>query len=251
MSLSSRRHGFLLLLLQLAALGAIALIAGDLHAQASSPASYAGAWRLDDRASDSADTVQRLLREAGRSEAAPAAASSASVPSQGARAGQGGRRGGGMGQGMGRGMAGAGMGGEGVPGHGGRGGRGGRGSEGSKDDKGQDFRGDYPLPPTLAHDSVLLVQQDAQSIQVRFADGAAMEVRTDGQSRQTLAGNAMVSAHREDGGLYVSIHYADGSALDERWTLAPDGKRLTVLGEWRVPGLAQPVSFRRGYVGLP
>lgn len=246
MSRSFRRHGFLLLLLQLVALGAIALIAGDLHAQASSPASFAGAWRLDDRASDSAETVQRLLREASQGAAAPASASSASAPPQGARTGQGGHRGG-----MGHGMPGGGMGGEGMAGHGGRSGKGGRGEGGSKDDKGRDFRGDYPLPPTLAHDSVLLVQQDAQSVQVRFADGAALEVRLDGQSRQTLAGTAMVSAHREGGGLRFSVQYADGSTLDERWTLAPDGKQLTVLGEWRPPGLAQPVSFRRGYVGLP
>lgn len=42
---SRRRHGFLLLLLQLTILGAVALIASDLHAQ-QAPA-YAGAWRLD------------------------------------------------------------------------------------------------------------------------------------------------------------------------------------------------------------
>ncbi len=241
MSLSSRRHGFLLLLLQLAALGAIALIAGDLHAQASPPGSYAGAWRLDDRDSDTADTVKRLLRDAERGASAPAPASSAGAVAQDAHPGQGGRRGG-MGHGMGGGMGGRG-------GHGGKGGRG--GGEAAKDDKGQDFRGDYPLPPALEQDSLLLVQQDAQSIQIRFASGQTMDAHLDGQSRQTLAGNAMVSAHREADGLHVSIQYADGSKLDEQWLLAPDGKQLTMLGEWRVPGMAQPVSFRRVYASLP
>ncbi|WNL45990.1 hypothetical protein RKE25_21690 [Dyella sp. BiH032] len=231
------------MLLQLAVLCAIAMLAGGLHAQASVAASYGGAWRLDDGNSDSADTVKRLLREAGQSAAAPAAASSTGASTPAARPGQGGHRGGGMGRG--------GMGGGGMGGHGGRGGKGGRGGETAKDEKGEDFRGDYPLPPTLEHDNVLLVQQDTQSIQVRFADGSAMDVRLDGQSRQTLAGNAMVSARRESDGLHVSIQYADGSKLDQRWMLAPDGKQLTVLGEWRAPGMAQPVSFRRGYVGLP
>lgn len=248
MSFGSRRHGFLLLLLQLAVLCVIAMLAGGLHAQASVAGNYGGAWRLDDGNSDSPDTVKRLLREAAQGAAAPAPASSTGAPAAAAHPGQGGRRGGGMGRGMGAG----GMGGGGMGGHGGHGGKGGRGGgETAKDDKGQDFRGDYPLPPILEHDNVLLVQQDAQSIQVRFADGPAMELRLDGQSRQSLAGNAMVSARPEPDGLHVAIQYADGSRLDERWVLAPDGKQLTVLGEWRVPGLAQPVGFRRGYVGLP
>ena len=245
MSFGSRRHGFLLLLLQLAVLCAIAVLASGLHAQAATPAGYGGAWRLDEGNSDSADTVKRLLQEAAQG---PASASSASTPTPAAHPGQGNHRGGGMGRGMG----GGGMSGGGMGGHGGRGGKGGRGGgDAAKDDMGQDFRGDSPLPPTLEHDNVLLVQQDTQSIQVRFADGPSMDLRLDGQSRQTLAGNAMVSAHREPDGLHVSIRYADGSRLDQRWMLAPDGKQLTVLGEWRVPGLAQPVRFRRGYVSLP
>ena len=249
MSFGSRRHGFLLLLLELAAVSAIAALAGTLHAQTPAAASYGGAWRLDDGNSDGADAVKRLLREAAQGAAAPAPASSTGAPAPAAHPGQGGRRGGGMGRG---GMGGGGMGGGGMGGHGGRGGKGGHGGgETAKDDKGQDFRGEYPLPPILEHDSVLLVQQDTQSIQVRFADGPAMDVRLDGQSRQSLAGNAMVSAHREPDGLHVAIQYADGSKLDERWVLTPDGKQLIVLGEWRVPGLAQPVSFRRGYVSLP
>ncbi|NII73472.1 hypothetical protein FHW84_002044 [Dyella sp. SG562] len=247
-----RRHGFLLLLLQLTILGAVALIASDLHAEQAQTASYAGAWRLDDRNSDTPDTVQGLLREAARGMAAPAAASSSGAPAQGARSG-GGRRGGGMGRGMGGGgMGGGGMGGGGHMG-GGHGGHGGKSasSDGSKDDKAQDFRGDYALPPTLEQDNVLLVQQDAQAVQVRFANGQNMDVRLDGQRRQSLSGNAMVAGFREADGLRVSIQYADGSQLEQRWQLAPDGKQLTVLGEWRVPGMAQAVKFKRSYVGLP
>ncbi|MEV8521406.1 hypothetical protein ABZR86_16545 [Dyella marensis] len=246
---SRRRHGFLLLLLQLTILGAVALIASDLHAQ-QAPA-YAGAWRLDDRNSDTADTVKGLLREAGRNASAPAAASSSGTSPQGAH-GSGGHRGG-MGRGAGAGgMGGGGMGGGGHMG-GGHGGRGGKNASADtdKDDKAQDFRGDYALPPTLEHDNVLLVQQDAQSIQVRFADGQNMDVRLDGQRRQSLAGNAMVAGYREADGMRVSIQYADGSQLEQHWKLAPDGRQLTVLGEWKVPGLGQAVNFRRSYVGLP
>lgn len=241
-----RRHGFLLLLLQLMILGAVAVIASDLHADQAQAASYAGAWRLDDRNSDSADTVKGLLHDAARTASAPAAASSTGAPSQAEHAGSGHRGG------MGRGMGGGGMGGGGHMG-GGHGGRGGKNASGDagKDDKAQDFRGDYALPPTLEQDNVLLVQQDAQSIQVRFANGQNMDVRLDGQRRQSLSGNAMVAGYREAEGVRVSIQYADGAQLEQRWRLAPDGKQLTVLGEWKVPGLAQAVSFKRSYVGLP
>ena len=237
MSRSFRRHGFLLLILQLAIVGAIALLAGSLHAE--DPASgYAGAWRLDDRNSDGADAMRKRLQEAGRG--APAPASSSSAPAQSAdNARDGGHRGGGMGR-MGGGM------------HGARGGKGQHsGDAGKSDEKAEDFRGDYPLPPTLEHDNVLLVQQDAQSIQVRFANGQSMDVMLDGQRRQSLSGTAMVSGRRSSDGVHVTIQYADGSALDEQWVLAPDGKQLTVLGEWKLPSLTQAVSFRRSYVGLP
>jgi len=247
-----RRHGFLLLLLQLTILGAVALIASDLHADQAQAANYAGAWRLDDRNSDSADTLKGRLRDAERGTAAPAAASSASTPAQDAHGG-GGHRGGGTGRGMGGGgMGGGGMGGGGRMG-GGHGGRGGKtaATDTDKNDKAQDFRGDYALPPTLEQDNVLLVQQDAQSVQVRFANGQNMDVRLDGQRRQSLAGNAMVAGYREANGMRVSIQYADGSQLEQHWQLAPDGKQLTVLGEWKAPGMAQPVSFKRNYVGLP
>jgi hypothetical protein len=242
----SRRHGFLLLILQLAIVGAIAMLAGGLHAE--DPASgYAGAWRLDDRNSDGADAMRKRLQEAGRG-AVPAPASSAPGPAQStdnAHGGPGGHRGGGMGRMGGGGTANGGM-------RGGHGGKGERGGDASKsDDKAEDFRGDYPLPPTLEHDNVLLVQQDAQSIQVRFANGQSMDVVLDGQRRQSLAGTAMISGRRGSDGVHLSIQYADGSQLDERWVLAPDGKQLTVLGDWKLPSLAQAVSFRRSYVGLP
>lgn len=238
MSRSFRRHGFLLLILQLAIVGAIALLAGSLHAE--DPASgYAGAWRLDDRDSDGADVMRKRLQEAGRG--APAPASSASTPVQSADDAH--SRGGGH-RGVGR-MGGNGMGG----GHGGKGPH--SGDADKRDEKAEDFRGDYPLPPTLDHDNILLVQQDAQSIQVRFANGQSMDVMLDGQRRQSLSGTAMVSGHRSSDGVHITIQYADGSQLDERWMLAADGRQLTVLGEWKLPSLAQAVSFRRSYVGLP
>lgn len=235
MSRSPRRRGFLLLILQLAVLSAVALLANSLHAE-DPVAAYAGAWRLDDRNSDTAEIVRSRLREAGHGAPAPAASTSP-PPAEGMHGGSGGHRGGGMGR----------MGG----GHGGRGGKGQAGTEQTKDDKAEDFRGDYPLPPTLDHDNVLLVQQDAQSIQVRFANGQSMDVQLDGQRRQSLAGTALVSGRRDGDGVRLLIQYADGSQLDERWQLAAGGKQLTVLGEWKLPSLAQAVSFRRSYVGLP
>lgn len=242
---SRRRHGFLLLLLQLTILGAVALIASDLHASQAEADNYAGTWGLDDRNSDSADTLKELLRDAEHT-AAPAPSSSAGTPPQATHGGAA-HRSGGMGRGMGGGMAGGGRMGS---GHGGRSGKN-AAADSDRNDKARDFRGDYALPPTLAQDNLLLVQQDAQSLQVRFANGQNMDVRLDGQRRQSLSGNALVAGYREADGMRVSIRYADGSQLEQRWQLAPDGKELTVLGEWRVPGMAQPVSFKRSYVELP
>ncbi|TCI09510.1 hypothetical protein EZM97_11105 [Dyella soli] len=106
------------------------------------------------------------------------------------------------------------------------------------------------MPPTLKVDAVVLVQQDPQSLQIRLGDGSQLNGKLDGQARQSLSGNAMVRAHLEAGKLLISIQYQDDTRLDQAWTLSPDGKQMTVTGDWKVPTLDQPVSFRRTYVGL-
>ncbi|MFC4763341.1 hypothetical protein [Dyella koreensis] len=210
-----------------------AWLASTAHAQTAPAADYSGAWRLDDRNSDSADAVTSLMRDAARKEAPP----STDTPS--ADHPQGGHRGGGAGMGHG------GMGGG---GHGMRGGKGGK-SASTDDSSGESFHKDYPLPPLLKTDSVLLVQQDAKAIQLRLNDGQMLDVKLDGQARQALNGNAMVSGRREGGQLQISFRFADGSQLNQRWVMSPDGKQLTVSAEWRVPDL-QPVNFKRSYVVL-
>jgi hypothetical protein len=135
----------------------------------------------------------------------------------------------------------------------GKGMRGGKGGEGAKGDAAADAaspRDDYPLPPTLKIDSVLLVQQDAQAFQVRLDNGQTLEVKLDGQPRQTMSGAAMANGRREGANLRLSIRLADGSQLVERWVLSADGRQLSIFGDWKVPALEQAVSFRRDYVAL-
>lgn len=210
------------------------------------PPDFSGAWRLDDQHSDGADAVAALLRREDRREASPQVAATAAAANGQAGAGGHGGRGGGMG-GMGRhggGMGGGGMGG----GHGSRARRG--GGDNSMPSGTPPAPTDYPLPPLLKIDSVLLVQQDARDLQVRLDSGELLDARLDGQRRQSLNGGAMVSAHADAGGLEVDIQFADGARLAERWTRSADGRQLNVLGQWKPPMLQQPVSFRRSYVAL-
>lgn len=238
----------------LAALAAVIIVSAVRAQDTSTPATLAGAWRLDDRNSDNADTVRGLLRDAARGEqAAPAPASSSASPGGAHGQGAGGHRGGGMG-GHGGGMGGMGGGGAGGMGggHGGRGGHGGgdRSDAGKGKDEGKDFRGDYPLPPTLANDGVLLVQQDAKGVQVRLSNGQQLDLRLDGVKRQTLSGNAMASAHGDGHAWQVSIQFADGGQLDQRWEPSADGKQLVVTGQWKAQGMSEAVVFRWVYVAL-
>jgi len=217
---------------------------------------FSGAWRLDDRNSDTTNTLTTAMRAEARKELAGTdqpPASSASAPSNENHAG-GGHRGGGMGGG---GMGGGGMGGGGM-GHGGGMGGGGHGHHGggtdskptASTDKDPIASATYPMPPTLKVDSVLLVQQDAKTFQVRLNNGDQLTGKLDGLPHQSLNGSAMVRGRVENGRLMVSIQYADGTQLDQTWALSADGQQLVVDGTWKVPTLQQPVSFRRSYVGL-
>lgn len=229
-------------------------------ASATQPQDFSGAWRLDDRNSDSPDALTGAMRIEARKElasqqSAPASSSSSATPA--GNHGGGGRHGGGMGGG---GMGGAGSGGMGGGhgGGGGMGGGGGHGRHGDNSDSSKPSTGDkdpiatatYPMPPTLQTDSVLLVQQDEKTFQVRLNNGDQLTGKLDGVARQTLNGNAMVKGHVENGQLVVNIRYADGTQLDQTWAMTADGSQMIVTGAWKVPTLEQPVTFKRTYVGL-
>lgn len=208
-----------------------ALLAGvgplaELHADtAAALPDFSGAWRLDDTHSDNEAAVTKLLQDESQSEQnanhqqqAPAA-----TPSATEHAGLHGRRGGG-------------------------------GHKKDKDDKKIDDEPakprEYPLPPVLKTDSVLLIQQDSKSVQVRLNSGETLNGRLDGQSQQSLNGNAIVRSHNEAGKLIMQFQFSDGSTLQQTWELSADKHRLTVSEQWKPLGLQQPVYFKRSYVGL-
>lgn len=231
------------------------LLAGT--ALAAQNTDFSGAWRLDDRNSDSPDALTAAMRVEARKElasqqTAPASSSSTATPS--GSHGSGGRRGGAGGGGMGHGGGmGGGMGGGGMGG-GGHGRHGGGDSPGGKPpndgDKDPIATATYAMPPTLKTDSVLLVQQDDKTFQVRLNNGDQLTGKLDGVARQTLNGNAMVRGHIDNGQLTVDIRYADGTELSQSWVMTADGQQMIVTGAWKVPTLQQAVTFKRTYVGL-
>ncbi|MFC4527936.1 hypothetical protein ISN76_05785 [Dyella halodurans] len=252
-----RRGGFLLLS------ACASLLIASVASAATPPATdFSGAWRLDDRNSDTADTLTTALRSEARKEQeakqqqAPASASSSATPPGN---NGGGRHGGGGGMGHG-GMGGGGMGGGGMGGGTGGGGMGGgHGRHGGGDqpgtkspaaDKDPLATATFPMPPLLKVDSVLLVQQDPKTFQIHLNDGSQLTGKLDSQARQSLNGNAMVRGHVDAGRLMFSIEYADGTRLDQTWQLSADGQQMIVTGAWKVPTLEQPVTFKRTYVGL-
>jgi hypothetical protein len=219
-----------------------ALLALPAHAAPAQKPDFSGAWRLDDRNSDTTDSLTAAMRNEARNEqqaSLPQNASAAGGP--GTPAGGGGRHGGGMG-GHGRGMGGG--------GHGRRGGDNSSGGKKPDTDRDPIATATYPMPPMLKVDSVLLVQQDDKTFQVRLNDGSQLTGKLDGQPRQSLSGNAMVRGHLESGQLHVSVQYADGMQLEQTWAMSPDGQQMVVTGAWKIPALEQPVAFKRTYVGL-
>ncbi len=243
-----RRGGFLLLP------ACASLLIASLASAATPPtADFSGAWRLDDRNSDTADTLTASLRTEARKEQeakeqqAPASASSSSTPPSNNGGGRHG--GGGMGHG-GMGGGGTGGGGMGGGGHGRHGGGDQPGNKSPTSDKDPIATATYPMPPLLKVDSVLLVQQDPKTFQIHLNDGSQLTGKLDSQARQSLNGNAMVRGHVDAGRLMFSIEYADGTRLDQTWQLSADGQQMIVSGEWKVPTLQQPVTFKRTYVGL-
>jgi len=186
---------------------------------------FSGAWRLDDTNSDNEAAVTKLLQNESQSEqtANDQQQAQAAAPSATEHAGLHGRRGGG-------------------------------GHKKDKDDKKTDDEPakprEYPLPPVLKTDSVLLIQQDSKSVQVRLNSGETLNGRLDGQSQQSLNGAAIVRSHNEAGKLIMQFQFSDGSTLQQTWELSADKHRLTVSEQWKPFGLQQPVYFKRSYVGL-
>jgi hypothetical protein len=207
----------------LAGLGPIAASHAD---SATALPDFSGAWRLDDTASDNEAAVTKLLQDESQSEQAAndqQQAPAATAPSATEHAGLHGRRGGG-------------------------------GHKKDKDEKKTDDEPakphEYPLPPLLKTDSVLLIQQDSKSVQVRLNSGETLNGRLDGQSQQSLNGAAIVRSHSETGKLVMQFQFSDGSTLQQTWELSADKHRLTVSEQWKPFGLGQPVYFKRSYVGL-
>lgn len=207
----------------LAGMGPVAALHAD---TAATLPDFSGAWRLDDTNSDNEAAVTKLLQDESRSELAANGdqqQSTTATTSPTEHAGLHGRRGGG-------------------------------GHKKDKDDKKADDEPakprEYPLPPLLKTDSVLLIQQDSKSVQVRLNSGETLNGRLDGQSQQSLNGAAIVRSHSEAGKLIMQFQFSDGSTLQQTWELSADKHRLSVSEQWKPFGLQQPVYFKRSYVGL-
>ncbi|MEO6799892.1 MAG: hypothetical protein ABI178_08145 [Rhodanobacter sp.] len=214
-----------------------ALVVAVVHAQTAT-ADISGAWRLDDQNSDSADTLTTLLRAEARREqpaALPATAHAASPSTDNNGAGR-------HGSGMGRG----GMGG----GHGHHHSDSGASSKKPGTDEDPLAHAQFALPPLLQMDSVLLVQEGAKSVQIQLDNGEQLDVRLDGQARQSLHGDAMVQGRANASGVRITILYADGRQLQQDWIRSPDGRQLSIHGAWKLPSMQQPVQFRRNYLAV-
>lgn len=226
----------------IATLVATAALAAGSRASAQQTAAlpdFNGLWRISDQGSDSPAQVTAKLRgeiqrEQSPSVAPAAASSSGNAPRSGNNEG-GGRHGGGMGGGH---MSGGGMGG--GHGHGGR-----HASTSSDDAPGDD--GLLKPPPMLDNDAVLVVQQDAGALQARLENGEQLTVRLDGGNQQTLNGSAVAHRQAADAGLQFSLHFNDGSRIDETWSRSADGRTMQVTEQWQPGFLQRPVVFHRDY----
>jgi hypothetical protein len=199
------------------------------HAASSSAPDFSGIWRLNDQQSDSpADIAARLRAERNREQPVqqPASASSTGTPPAGKPSG---------GHGGGHGMGGGGH------GHGG-----GRGQDkASATDSGK-APPDEP-PPLLDNDSLMNVQQDAKGIRVVLDDKDQLDSQLDGNTRQSLSGNAMVQTHITAEGMQISMQFTGDVRLQQTWVKSPDDHHLTVTETWTTPAVQQPIVFKRSY----
>jgi hypothetical protein len=221
------------------------LVLAAATAHAATP-DLSGAWRLDDQHSDNAATLTTLLRTEARSEqpAAQLPANHAGTPSgnTGSDIGRyGGAAGGHHMGGMGGGMGGGGHGRH----HGGN-------SASQKPGSGQDTQAQtqFALPSLLQQDSVLLVQEQAHSVEVQLDNGERLDVRLDGHAHQSLDGDAMVEGEAGPNAVHITIRYAEGGELQQDWVRSADGQHLTVNCTWKPPSMQKPVHFQRSYLAV-
>ena len=223
------------LCLLLSLLLAMSLLAVAELARAASPSTpdFSGIWRLNDQQSDSPSDIAARLRAERKHEQPvqqPASAASAGTPAS--------QPAGHTGHGGGRGMGGGGMGGH---GHGG-----GRGQHKTATADSGTAPPDDP-PPLLANDSMMNVQQDAKSIRVVLGDKDQLDSQLDGNTRQSLGGNAMVQTRRTAAGVQFIMQFAGDVRLQQEWVQSPDGHHLTVTETWTTPAVQQPIMFKRSY----
>ena len=221
------------------------LFTADVSAQTTAAGpDFSGLWQLNDKASDSAVVItQRLHAEKNREQAPslhPASASSSGAPASSSNTGFGGR-GGGRGMGGGGGMGG--MGG----GHGMGGGR--HGNQNSQDSSGShaDAPQKDPVPPLLADDAFLNVQQAGSGLRIDFNNTDRLDTRFDGVTRQSLNSTARVQSQLTPNSAQISMTFDDGTRLDEAWVRSPDGHHLTVTETWTTNALKTPIVFTRNY----
>jgi hypothetical protein len=201
----------------------------------SAAADFSGIWRLNDQQSDSpSDIAARLRAERKREQPVQQPASAASAGTSASQSPTHSGHGGGHGMGSG---------GTGGSGHGHGGGRG--QNKAASTDNGT-APADDP-PPLLADDSIMNVQQDAKSIRVVLSDKDQLDGRLDGNTRQSLGGNAMVQTRVAASGMQIIMQFSGDVRLQQDWVRSPDGRHLTVLETWSTPAVQQPIVFRRSY----
>jgi hypothetical protein len=214
-------------------------VSGGVASAASSPLpDFSGVWRLDQMHSDDVSVIAERLRAEKKREqpvVQPAAAASTGAPATNAASSQHGGHGGGMG--------GGGMGG----GHGG--GHGHKSGSSSDSDSGSTTANDSP-PPLLNIDSLLNVQQDANSVRVALANSNRLDARLDGIAHESLNGSAMVHSQLTADGLQISMQFDGGVQLEQSWVRSPDGHQLTVTEQWTTLSVKQPITFTRNYIRL-
>lgn len=211
---------------------ASSLFAAFTSAQSTAAApDFNGIWQLNDKTSDNAMLInQRLHAEKKREQAPslhPVPSSSSSAPTSPSGGGFG-RRGGG------RGMGGT-----------------GGGRHGNRDAQDSSSHGSAPekdpVPPLLADDAFLNVQQNASGMRVDFNNKDRLDTRFDGVVRQSLNSNARVQSQLTPNGAQISMIFDDGMRLDQAWVRSPDGHHLTVTETWSTSGLKTPIVFTRSY----
>lgn len=104
-----------------------------------------------------------------------------------------------------------------------------------------------PVPPLLADDAFLNVQQTSSGLRVDFNNTDRLDTRLDGVERQSLNSTARVQSQRTPNGMQVTMTFDDGTRLDEAWVRSPDGHHLTVTETWTTNELKTPIVFTRSY----